>query len=249
MKGYMGPETSKDMFVGISSIRHSYSEIMQHMCEWVGVVLCPEYPAKLPSDDTLRAMWELLGLDTEVVDQLVYHKLIFIGSQLKVSAEALGYDNDRLDDIVGLLTAVMRFVKFSDSRFLTVGPACRALVSSSLLGLQHLIGWLRKVKKVSDYYIHGFSRLSPDVWQVVLVAALGSGVAEGLMAELLEDDRVLFRFQELKDIVKIEMEAVTLISQEVLELLCMVSCGGSLPWNCIPEPFTAVASLQPTLTK
>ena len=67
------------------------------------------------------------------------------------------------------------------------------------------------------------------MWQVVLVAALGSGVAEGLMAELLEDDRVLFRFQELKDIVKIEMEAVTLISQEVLELLCMVSCGGLLP--------------------
>ena len=150
MKGYMGEETSKDMFVGISSIRNSYSEIMQHMCEWVGVVLCPGDQAKLLSDDTLRATWELLGLDTEVVDQLVHHKLIFIRSQLKVSAEALGYDNDRLDDIVGLLTAVMRFVKFSDSRFLTVGPACRASVASSLLGLQHLIGWLRKVKKVSD---------------------------------------------------------------------------------------------------
>ena len=73
-------------------------------------------------------MWGLLGLDTEVVDQLVHHKLIFIGSQLKVSAEALGYDNDRLDGIVGLLIAVMRFVTFSDSRCLTVGFACRVLV-------------------------------------------------------------------------------------------------------------------------
>ena len=56
MQGHMGPETSKHMFVGISCIRNSYSEIMQHMCEWVGVVLCPEDPAQLPSDDTLRAM-------------------------------------------------------------------------------------------------------------------------------------------------------------------------------------------------
>ena len=232
MKPYMSTETSKDLFVSISAVRNSYAMLMENIHEWLRHSVCFTDPELLPSANTLQELWEALGLEPDVIEQLVHFRMIFKDGKLHISSDVRPTFGGQttMDEVVGMLTAVWRFVKFSDSRFLTVGPSCKALVSSCMLGLSHMIHWLRKTKHVSEYYIHGWDRLTTDVWQVALLGSLGSGVAESLMAELLEDDRVMLRLDALHECVAMELQAVSLLSPQVIKLLCSeVPCGGLQP--------------------
>ena len=129
--------------------------------------------------------------------------------------------------IVGLLQ-VMRFEKYSDSRWLTVGGTCRALTAALLLGIDSLVGCIRADPKSSDYYIGGHSRLSALPKTFVVMAAARSYIGDGFLAEVLEDSGVASRWQELRDCVQDEMQYVTSINEQV---------WGFLGRACVRRPF------------
>eukprot|EP00969_Alexandrium_andersonii_P020568 899122-Alexandrium_andersonii.AAC.1 len=103
---------------------------------------------------------------------------------------------DRQDLDVTLSRAVLylfKFRKFVDSRWCTVGPACRTLCCALAVGLDGLVGLIRGSGNASDYYIHGYERLAPEVRKYTVVAAIASFVPDSFLIELLEDDRVARR--------------------------------------------------------
>ena len=78
----------------------------------------------------------------------------------------------------------------------------------------------------SEYHIHGWDRLKPEVWAVIAVTALASGVSETAVKMLMDDDRVMMTGWLIHEAVAAELEYVNAMSPKILELICQ-----ALPWS------------------
>ena len=87
------------------------------------------------------------------------------------------YDGTVVERVCNVLLGVFRFKKFTDSRWVTLGDACRTLAAGSL-GLRGLVDLVRADKTTSDYYIHGFDQLDASALRYAAIAALASNVAD-----------------------------------------------------------------------
>lgn len=182
-------EAMNYIFVAISSIRNSYNILMDNLAERLPTVLVYLPDQQLESPGVLRERWKTLDLEPEVAKALVQCRLIFCKGQLRISErcrDQLGF----LDELMAMLMGVWRYVTFSDSRWLTMGRSARAVCAGILTGIESLIRYSRQVKHCSEYYIHGVDRLRSPVRGLCAVAAVSTCIAETLMAELLEDDRL-----------------------------------------------------------
>lgn len=128
------PDTAKSMFIGIASMRNAYDLIMMHSGPWLREVV-----AFVPEDgsaDHYTELWALLGVQAAVAGELVERKLC-------VLEEHRG-DPATFARVATALVGVWRFVKFSETRWLTFGPSCRAIIASHLTGIGSLIGRIRQ---------------------------------------------------------------------------------------------------------
>jgi hypothetical protein len=113
----------------------------------------------------------------------------------------------------------MRFEKYTDSRWLTIGGSARTLTAPRLLGLDSLVAYIRAAPSSSDYYVGGYSRLSEACKHFTAIAALCSYVGDGFLAEVMEDIRVPMRWQQLRDCIYEDMSYVASISEPVLGII------------------------------
>jgi hypothetical protein len=213
MKPFSSSDVMKDIFVGISSIRNAYNILMEHVVSWLPSVLI--FVVETESPEVLTELWQSLGLEDDVICQLVRYRLLWFAGTLIVSADFQD-DPELINELVAVLMAVWRFVSFTESRYLTIGASARTVISALLTGIGSLIGYCRTVKHCSEYYIHGFDRLGRSVRSVLTIAALGSGPAESLLDELMADDRVMRHLEHLEETVSTEMAALHNLSDRFL---------------------------------
>ena len=88
---------------------------------------------------------------------------------------------------------MFRWRKFSESRWATIGPACRAVLCSLAIGLDHLVGRTRADAKNSDYHLHGYARMSAPIKQFMIVSGVVSCVADAMLQEIMRGDRLARR--------------------------------------------------------
>ena len=77
---FLGDEptkTMKDMFVVIASIRNSYSEVIKHVVGWLRTVV--EFDPSPFDPDAVREYWTALGVESDVVDELVSLHVVWRG--------------------------------------------------------------------------------------------------------------------------------------------------------------------------
>ena len=86
------------------------------------------------------------------------------------------------------------FKQFTFSRLATVGTSCRAVAVALLSGFDSLVATVRADPRASDFYIHGYSKLTQLAKHFVVCAALVSYPSEAFMLELASDSRVPRRF-------------------------------------------------------
>ena len=122
----------KDMWICIESLRNAYGLLHQRMGSWL--LDRARFTDHTHHPETLRELWTLLGQPPEVVEHLVSLRALFRDEHLEVAAE-LQNDPDLWDKLTFALLQVMRFQKYSESRWLTIGCSMRTLVASLLLGL------------------------------------------------------------------------------------------------------------------
>ena len=218
MEGVTNQDQMKDLYVVISSIRSSYSILMENLGEWLPTVLEFVDESALEPEQTLRQLWISLDLEDDLVNELLRFRLLSKHGKLFVRREFRD-EVGLLDALHATLMGVWRFAKFSDSRWLSIGPSCRAVVSSVLCGVHALIQWCRRVKHCSEYYIHGVDRLSDQVRLTCIVGAIGSSVSEALLAEVLEGDRVMRNVEWFQDVVATENETIHNLRMDVWRLL------------------------------
>ena len=86
---------------------------------------------------------------------------------------------------------VLRFKKFSTSRWLIVGSSMRTLLAGCALGLWGFHTATLADPSVSSYHIGGFSRLDVAMLRDAVIAGISSRPSEALALDLLEDDRAM----------------------------------------------------------
>ena len=89
---------------------------------------------------------------------------------------------------------------------------CREVVSGPggrpSIGLSELVALARTKGKPNEYYAKGWDRLDDEVRRYSCVAAVSSHVAEATLLELMEDDRVVRRIDDLENGIMGELEWV-----------------------------------------
>ena len=110
------------------------------------------------------------------------------------------------DRVTVALLHVWKFRKFSDSRWVTLGPSMRTLLASLLLGLKEYVDYCIGVAKCKPYYIKGLRRLDDRVKRMLGMAATASFVSDATLLATLEDDRLAVRVAEIDRLAEEEMD-------------------------------------------
>ena len=190
------PQVLKQLLISIESLRNSYDLLHRHLQGFIvqRLSFVPDDPQLL---QVRYQFWVTVGFEADVADQMADLGLEYVEGRLRVSQRHEGRD-DLIETISSLLLYTFRFQKFSDSRWCSIGLSCRTLVASLCLGLADLVVNVRADKHASDYYIHGFQQLTATAKQYAVVATMVAHVADSFLLELLEDDRVAARVDELE---------------------------------------------------
>ena len=122
-------------------------------------------------------------------------------------------------ELLNLVRHGLHFQKFSDSRWCTVGRSCRQLLHAQLLGLNSLVQAVIDDPDTSNYLIGGFRELSPAIQRFISVAAFAAWPTEGLLEELLEDDRLCLHYQSYRDRLEREMDSLVAVPGPVWDLV------------------------------
>ena len=179
----------RDLFVAIESVRNSYDMLHDHLPSWIKR-RAMFVDARDEEVEQALTLWVALGVESEYADVLANLALRFRNGHLEV-ARAWEGDDSVWDRVAVAILHVMRFRKFADSRWVTVGRSCRSVVASLLLGLDDLIDMVRSNPCTSQYYIGGYTRLSPSLRRFCGIASFAAYVSDAFLCELLEDDRVI----------------------------------------------------------
>ena len=144
--------------VAIESLRKSIDVLWGHLDTWVVQRL--EFRDLQDKDwvQEQEVLWETLGVEAETCHVLANGlQYQFLNGRIFVSRQAA-----EIPDLLGLIhtsiTSAWRFVKWSTSRWLTVGTSARNLVASLLMGVEDLVDFIGLDKSANMYFLGGSSR-------------------------------------------------------------------------------------------
>ena len=187
----------RDTYVAVESLRNSADLLSQHMAAWVRARLRLVPPRSAEWMDRQSQLWHSMSVHLETVDVMACQlQLEWAGGELLVS-QAAEVDGDLVEVICSALAAAWRFVKFTTSRWLTVGHSARTVVVALLLGIEDFVKYIAKDTHSSLFYLKGFGRLAADRRRFMVQCAVASRVAEGVQTELMEDSRVALNYRKL----------------------------------------------------
>ena len=112
------------------SLRNAYDLLILKVSPWLAQVICFEDWEFQESN----ILWTMLNIEAEWVDMLVQLQVRYESGFLKV-ASAFSDREDTPQIIITCLVKLWKFRRFSESRWLTLGDACRALNASEIGGL------------------------------------------------------------------------------------------------------------------
>ena len=217
-----GADGIKDIFVAIESLRNGFSLLHAHLRGFIHARL--DFDGAEFSVDDGFAFWSVLGVDPAVASELAELNFRWSGDRLLVNAAARSVDG-LIERVSTLMMTVLQFQKFSDSRWCTLGASCRSLTAALCVGLRGLVDAVRADPRASDYYIHGFERLSVQSTKYVIIAGVSMHVADSFLAELLEDDRVARRADALRSVLVEETQWLAGVRGATWERLASVIFG------------------------
>ena len=202
----------KDSFIAIESLRNAFHLVYGRIGEFVSRYL------ELAESDCDKAIvyehWASLGVGPEMAEALSDLDLFWSSGRLRVSH----VHRDAADvgeRVTGCLIYFFKWRKFNESRWLTIGAACRAMVGSLSVGLHALVDLVQKDQSCSDFYLHGFGRLNERLKKFCVVASVASTTPDSVLMELLEDERVSARLSTLTEAVQTEVGWVCNLSDGV----------------------------------
>ena len=127
------------MFVAVRSIRDSYSLIVDRLPQWLVETVEVRRGDYAVPEESIREFWVAMGIRSESI----LAKLIKINPEWR-DGKLWVSGGDRLDigfyeDLCAVMLYIFRFVKFTESRWVTVGKVSKTISLSESVGLRVLI--------------------------------------------------------------------------------------------------------------
>jgi len=195
-------EEVKDLHIVIEALRNSFSILLSRL---------PAFLSKYmtfwndPGDvEEVGSFWRHMGVEADMVDEVTRVNPWWRDGRLYVNGE-LAHDPDCMEKVSHVMLYLCRWRKFSDSRWCTMGPSCRTLLWGLCVGLEAWVALARADPAASDFFLHGFAKLSPGIKRYCAVVAMVAFVPDALLAEVLVDDRLVKHAARLQEVVAEEL--------------------------------------------
>jgi hypothetical protein len=184
----------EDMFVSVESLRSAFFGIYSHLR--IFLVTCVIFD-RVDIDDELEAMlWSAMGVSTDFLADFTAVAPHWRGEMLHVRASLEG--DDKCFELISTIWAyAMRWRKFSETRWNTVGASTRNVLRTILLGLDRLVEITRADPTITDYHLHGWGRCSDRVRVYQCVASMACYPIEAVILIMMADDRVCRQLGEI----------------------------------------------------
>ena len=151
----------KDLYVGTAAIRNAYDVIVGHLKPWLRSRL--KFTASVIALEIDYMFWKCVGVDEDVINVIIKLQLRFEGGCVWVHERSQASFELTLSKVHGIYLYMLRVIKFTDSRFLSMGHSMLFAFRDWSLGVPDLIDYTRADPKASDYYIKGYSRIHEDL--------------------------------------------------------------------------------------
>ena len=209
-----------NVFIAIESLRNIFVHLVTHLPMWLPKVV--SFSCTSVCDDSEGDFWRLMGVPADMIDDFAAASPRWSQGQLHVRSTLESHDRP-FELISFLVIYSMRWRKFCMTRWLTVGLFSRALICSLCLGIDDLVRFVRENQKVSEYHAHGWDRFGEDEFRYTMIVALGSYPCEAWLSEIVVDDRLGARAEELQLLIEDELAYLHGISQVSWERLSSLS--------------------------
>ena len=145
-------------YICIAALRNSMGLLTECLSEWITLRLSFSKPLCAVDLANKRALWNALGVDPETAEMLTETlEFRFEGGRIFVS-RACQHNTDLVDFVSCCLMSVWKFVRFTATRFLSVGLSSRTLIAGLFTGLENLVDYPRKEEMESLYFLNlGFA--------------------------------------------------------------------------------------------
>ena len=194
-------EVLKNLHVSIESLRNSLPTLHQE----IGQFLIAHLDFKDPEDpDDVRQFWSAMGVEVTWLDLVCELDPEWKDGQLLVC----GSDKEGGDIIAKVSTMILylwRWKKFVETRWATIGPACRALMISVFVGLEEVAERAMKNPNSSNYFLNGIKHLDAATRQYAVVASIAAYPADIFQLAILEDDRLGRQSEYVQNVLRDEV--------------------------------------------
>lgn len=218
LAGVSSAEAVKDLHIVIEALRNSFSLLTKRM-----PVFLNRYLARRdePVDhDAAIDFWRAMGVEASMLESVAEVHPLWENGLLCVNTSL--EEGNVIEKVSHILLYLCKWRKFTDSRWVTVGPACRTLLWGLLVGLDKWVDLTRKDPSASDAFLHGFTKLSTTMRRYCIVASLVAHVPDAVLAEALVDDRLVRRAAALKEAMLDELVWVEGIEASIWATLATV---------------------------
>lgn len=99
--------------------------------------------------------------------------LIFQNGRLQVLSQ-FQWAADLVEIVTVCLLYLWKFQRFTDSRWVAVGPSCRSFCLGMLTGVDHLVNYVINKQGVSKFHIDGATNSQGRVRKFVVMVAITS---------------------------------------------------------------------------
>ena len=190
----------------LQSLRKSLPYIHENLGSWLAVSV--EFREAPRDAEVAQAFWSSLGVAVDWLPLAVELDVHFFEDKVWINPQWRS-NKDALETLHAFYLHCFRFRAATESRWLSIGVACRCVVLAIPLGLPALLDWLLEQPKAPEDDLQGWSKFFvSEVPLFVVVCAFASRVADSAIARLMEDDRILQIHAELKEAVELEVALI-----------------------------------------
>eukprot|EP00971_Amphidinium_carterae_P347875 6490111-Amphidinium_carterae.2 len=221
--GTADPEMVKDMYIMVESLRNSIDSLHIHLPKFVAEHLSPA--EDILQSEPLRQIWAALGVTDDTPEYLVETQLRYIGDELLIHP-SFADQPEAPERVCSVLMSLARFPKFTESRWLSVATASKALTATVLVGMDQWVSTCLSAEGSSEYYLGGYRRFSNEHKLQVMKIAFASYPADAFIAELLEDDRLMRNRDHYAEAILDEVTYLANLDMQVWQML-VNACNGA----------------------
>eukprot|EP00971_Amphidinium_carterae_P107474 2128807-Amphidinium_carterae.2 len=224
---YDNSEVLSNIHVALEALKVGAAHASKHLWEWLQSVLAVRAVDKCMDEDTLHKLWCVLGVDANIVSELVGMRLLWRNESLEISEEFLKETGDAwLPKLSSVLVELWHLGSFCGSRWCTLGSACRSYCAAALSGFLHMFGSLCKGGVITAYEQHGGEKLDEVGKTCVVCTALVAWIPESLLFSVLHDSRLALKSSEYRRLLEEEVDMLESLPDTVFAVLSSLLSQG-----------------------